>query len=125
MRTCESCQKWLYKDSGNVLSGEKMKGRDGQPQPRPEGVPTPCGICPKRSPEQAHQFELSEKNLKSVFLYFEVQGTAGACLGAMAGDSLLRRNMGIIHHAVQSSDRRDLLTAMTMAHTAANAGGVR
>lgn len=42
--------------------------------------PPPCWSCPKKSPEQAHEFELSKQGHEIYNLYRKVKATAGACL---------------------------------------------
>ncbi len=69
----------------------------GQPAARPAGAALPCWDCPKRSPREAHQYELSAKNNRTLALWYEEHGVGWACLtDAMKEDRIFRRNMALI-----------------------------
>lgn len=63
-------------------------------------TPPPCSQCPKKSPEQAHQYELSERNIKVYEMYLKSQATGGMCLGELAHDPIVQRDFAIIHQIV-------------------------
>lgn len=49
-RTCDLCQRFMYDDKGEDLSGEQRTNRFGKPIARPPGAPTPCSFCVKGNP---------------------------------------------------------------------------
>ena len=72
-RSCHDCKKWLYIEDGPRM-GEIAK-RLGKKIPRGE-VPTPCKRCPKKSPEEAHEYELNERSCELIDLYWQTKAIA-------------------------------------------------
>ncbi len=106
-RTCGECAKWMYD-----RDGRRRLRRDGKPDPRPPGVPTPCGTCPKRSPREAHRYELSEKNLRAVECYFETRATQGRSVPDwLAADPLFAEVMARIDGVVSALEKQQASTA--------------
>ena len=99
-RSCADCKRWVYDDKGEV-----QKGRDGQPMKRPVNSRTPCRTCPKKSPAEAHQYELSDKNHKAVQLYFSVRGGVELC-DDLKHDAIVARNMGIIDRIIRQHEQQ-------------------
>lgn len=114
-RSCESCKLWQYDDSGKIAE------RRGKPLKRIG--PTPCGQCPKKSPEQAHEYELSSRNLQAVEFYYLTRAMNGLNLSdELKRDAIVQRNISIIdrivkpHEAEQaaSAGMAPLIAAMTV-----------
>ena len=103
-RSCGDCQKWLYDDK----TGERVK-RAGRDIPRPKGVPTPCSLCPKRSPEEAPKLELSHKNLLTLQFYYRSKAVEFRNLSERwANDPIIQRNFAAIENELKQFDRKRL-----------------
>ena len=63
-RSCGDCKKWLY----DLQTGKKVL-RGGKEVKRPKGTLPPCHSCPKKSPEEAHEYELSDRNVLAYRLW--------------------------------------------------------
>lgn len=99
--SCSECQKWFY----DFRTGKRQE-RGGQPVPRPAKITPPCWECPKESPEQAHEHELSEKNKAAYRFAQEVRATHGQCLvGAWRTDGIVRRNLRLIQEIIDGFER--------------------
>jgi hypothetical protein len=99
---CEDCQKYVHRvdAAGRVLPQRHQHG--GEDWLRPANVSPPCGKCPKRSPQEAPQHELSNKNRRTAELYFRVRATFGACLSErMRADALLAANLALVDCVVR------------------------
>jgi len=107
-RSCADCQTWLYDDNHRRVL------RLGEPVARPQGAPTPCWRCPKKSPEHARPVERAlPKITRTINLYFQVRGTAGQCLSpAERNDRIIRRNLGIVEVLVTRAERESFSAAM-------------
>lgn len=77
--------------------GGKILSRGGKRVAR-GSTPPPCHQCPKKSPEQAHEYELSERNIKMYEMYLKSQATSGLCLGDLASDPMVQRDFAVIHN---------------------------
>ena len=89
--------------------------RHGQPVERPAGTSPPCHQCPKQSPQEAHKYELSLKNIRTLAMYFQQRATSGVCLSeAERSDAIVRQNIGIIEQAfwTHSEAKRDEVAAL-------------
>ena len=103
VRSCDDCEKWFYDDT----TGKRII-RGGEPVPRPAGSAPGCGKCAKcegldygqRNPAEGRKAELSRKNWRALWLYYEQQ----AC-GGEVHDPMTRHNFGIIHWLIGSVDR--------------------
>ena len=101
-RSCEDCKRWIYDDK----TGERRNLRTGEPMERPRGVPTPCLRCPKctgvrrPNPTDGSKATLSEKNMKTLALYYEHQAAP-----MLISDPIVRRNFGLIHRILAAYDR--------------------
>ena len=104
---CGDCQKYVYRvDAAGRVTPERLQ-HAGQDWLRPTGVPPPCGKCPKRSPQQAHEHELSPKNRRTLELYFRVRATFGTCLTErMRRDALLASNLALVDCVVRRWERK-------------------
>jgi hypothetical protein len=91
---CDVCEKWTVDTKHWQLTFYR-----GHPFPRKPNDPPPCAMCPKcdgeteKSPAQGRQSELSDKNRKTLALYWQSQA-AGQDADL---DALARRNLGLIH----------------------------
>ncbi len=97
---CRECGKFIYdletgelKTYAATVDGERVK----LPQVRPAGTPTPCNLCPKQSPAQAAEFELSEKNWQTYAFY--LQARAVGLTDQERSDPIVRKNFAIIDAA--------------------------
>lgn len=101
-RSCEDCQRYLYRADGQVETrrGEKVR--------RPPGVLTPCRTCPKVPPDAepvpASAVELSHKNTLAVLHYRRCKAVAWQVPDAL--DPLVRRNAAIIQAVEDLTDRQ-------------------
>ena len=69
----------------------------------PRTGPPPCWSCPKKSPEQAHEFELSKQGLELYNLYRKVKATSGACLSEEQRSSvILAERLALIDTIVEA-----------------------
>lgn len=96
----------MYRDDHDrpISTSEKLlRGRPAEPVPRPVGIPTPCYRCPKKNPQEAAGVERDlTRALAAVELYYQVQGTAGACLSPDdADDPIIVRNLGIVQQIME------------------------
>jgi hypothetical protein len=99
---CSECAKFLY----DIKTGKPVTRGDGEKQPRPQGAPLPCRLCPKKSPQEAHKYELSRKNVKALRLYLEMRATQGRCIPKrLARDGMFRRVMATIDQVMRSVER--------------------
>jgi hypothetical protein len=107
---CEDCKKYVY----DLKTGERKTYRAGPgrielPCVRPALLSTPCGECPKKSPENARLIKLNRRNLETVWIYRQVRATGGQCLTeAMAADPLLMRNLTLLDELYREHDRERL-----------------
>lgn len=76
--------------------GGKILTRGGKRVPRGT-TPPPCHACPKKSPEQAKDYELTQRNIRMYEMYLKSQATGGMCLGDLAHDPIIQRDFAIIH----------------------------
>lgn len=76
----------------------------GNPLPRKPHDPPPCQVCPKceneteKSPAVGRKSELSEKNLKTLDLYWQTIAAGG---DRNHLDDLAKRNIGVIHELIE------------------------
>lgn len=105
-RSCSDCKTWIYDDKGEI---QTTRGK--QKMRRPANSKTPCRTCPKKSPEQAHEYELSDKNRKAVDLYFAVRGGA-ELRDDLKHDAILARNMGIIDRIMRQYEQEQAATSV-------------
>jgi hypothetical protein len=98
-----------------------VEKKNGKPIER--SGPPPCWKCPKKSPEQAHQYELSKGNQELYNLYCKVKATSGSCLTAeqKASDWLSSR-LALIEMIVEQ-DKQDRLVKQMSKILRATAGG--
>jgi len=82
--------------------------RGGRPVPRPAGSQPPCFACPKRSPAEAPQYELSQKNRLLVAYFHELR----ACHGQAPLDELTRQRFGWIAQILAAFEREELAAAI-------------
>lgn len=99
---CSECQTWQYElRDGKWEIAERPKGnrlkRIGK---------TPCRTCPKKSPQEAHLYELSPKNERAVEFYYTTRAMRGVNLtDAQKQDAILQQNMGIIERIIQAYEQ--------------------
>ena len=139
-RTCEDCQKWWYDDradpktgkyqwSTDIVNEAKVTALANSPEHKRELMEqackrpidpvtkkpaTPCGSCPKQSPELAHKHELSEKNLKAVEFYRHSRAMGFQNLTEqMQRDETLKRNFAICDEIFRAAERRTATTILS------------
>lgn len=97
--------------------------RNGQKVPRGR-IPPPCKVCPKESPENAWQHELTEKNVQAVMHWKQHRAMA---FNGMADeektDPIIQRNFGIIDDEFRRHERQRELQDVLIAARAAKPGG--
>jgi hypothetical protein len=104
-RPCGDCQKWVFLDKiqgeryDTDERGGKIMTRNGKRVERGTALP-PCQTCPKKSPEQAKDYELNNRNIRMYEMYLKSQATCGLCLGDLAHDPVVQRDFAIIHQIV-------------------------
>lgn len=116
-RTCSDCQRFMY----DVQTGERLEfpPRSGQPMQRPPHSPTPCDSCPKcfgsqeKTAEVGQRAELSERNMKTVDIYFAVHG---AKIDTSQWDETTIVNLGLIYELLDEH-RRGVAEGMLSAGT--------
>lgn len=103
---CGDCQKFVYQvDAAGRVTPRRLS-HGGTDWLRPASVPPPCGKCPKRCPQEAHLYEISSRNRRTVELYFRVRATRGAYLTErMHGDALLASNLALVDGVVRRWER--------------------
>lgn len=109
-RPCEECKRWMYDRDG------KKTLRRGLPVLRPANVPTPCSSCPKKSPAEAPQYELSFKNSQAVNLYYQTRAmSAGNLTSRQRFDPLLAKNMALIDRIIRPIEAQQAALGQFMA----------
>lgn len=119
-RSCELCHKWQFneRDGATGRKGE-IAQRNGHDLPR-IGKP-PCKTCPKESPEKAHEHELSERNYRTLELFYASRAMSCANLtDAMKQDAIIQRNFSIIDRIVRTYESERSLFAILPASAPAN-----
>lgn len=92
--------------------------RGSKPVERPSGVPTPCHACPKKSPAQAREHELTAKNYQTYQTYLESQATCGVSLTAeQRRCGVLLRRLALIHRIVREVEQTNLQRAVSLGGT--------
>lgn len=98
---CETCQKWVYD-----IETCQPKKRGGKIQPRPPGVPTPCGSCPKKSPENWERIKPTRRTFATLELYRRNKATFGRALNEHeVNDEWLQKNFAILDDVFASHER--------------------
>lgn len=91
----------------------KRAQRAGQDVPRPPGTPTPCKICPKKSPENAKTLILTPRSRATLQRFYEQQATFGACLTEEERrDSWLMYLFGLIGKELRQFDRHEQIETL-------------
>lgn len=125
-RDCSDCQKYQYDDKisdrGVMTPGARAKNRKGEDQLRIAGPP-PCQCCPKKSPNEAHQYELSDKNMRTLNVYYQHRGANNLSLRQRA-DGMLARNLAVVDRLVRAHELETSLSN-ALATTPIMAIGVR
>lgn len=87
----DPAKNWACHEQG----GKKMRRRG----------PAPCRICPKESPEDAHRFELSPRNMAAVRHYLAHRAMNFNALSDIEKqDAIVQRNFEIIDHVYRELD---------------------
>jgi hypothetical protein len=90
----------------DIKTGRIHRHWNKEPVKRPEGAPTPCHDCAKcsgsveKSPEIGRQAELSQKNQRTLELYYQHRAA-----GIEGIDDVTRHNFGLILQTIESFDR--------------------
>lgn len=84
---------------------------------RPPGTPTPCFACVKceglteRTPAKGREVELSNKNWRTLELYYRAQAMGGRLEGI---DAIARKNFGTIHRVLTGYSRTQMAGLLKM-----------
>jgi hypothetical protein len=68
--------------------------------------PTPCSVCPKKSPEQAKEMMLTDQNWKVYDHYLQAKSVG--MTDAERADPIVRRNFAVLDVLVKASHEREL-----------------
>jgi len=69
-----------------------FNGKESLPMVRPEGVPTPCGACPRGGPENEERLRLSLANVLAYDFYKRAKATPGFVIPDAINDATLQNN---------------------------------
>lgn len=97
-RPCERCMAFMYDPNGKQIKV------NGEPMKRPAGTLPPCWDCPKKSPEHAHEFELSTANQRLLGYFLQ----ARACGWNVPMDDLTRERFGVIDVILRAFEQQSL-----------------
>lgn len=98
---CADCQRWIYD-----LKAKRFAERGGKRVDRPAGTPTPCKMCPKKSPQLAAEVKLTNRSERTLARYYESLATGGRCLSkAERGSQWLMRLFAAIAEELREFDR--------------------
>lgn len=112
---CNECKRFIF----DLKTGEKKTYKAGprreeMPWVRPLCVPTPCGDCPKKSPEEAERCKLSNKNWRTWQLFKEMRATNGAAFTpAMRRDRVLLQNFAVLDCIQRQYEQEQLANCLT------------
>jgi len=112
--TCEQCEKYIYDfDTGKQKTFKAGAERKEQPYLRPPNVATPCQKCPRESPEKAHEYELSDRNYRTLILYRRAKATMFHYLTeAEKTDPLVARNFAALDVLFAEHERQKQITTL-------------
>lgn len=96
-RPCDECRLFVFDERGEKAT------RGGQPIRRPPGASPPCKACPKKSPREAHRYELSPRNLRLVSCFMRRRAT-----GDIPMDEATRERFSVIDAIVRRNERTSL-----------------
>lgn len=82
--------------------GDRITTRAGAFIPRPPGTPLPCNTCPKKSPEEAHEYELNDRNQTLAEYYL----TARGCGWNSPMDDLTRERFGVVDVIIRECEQK-------------------
>lgn len=92
---CAKCIRYVHDmDTGELKQYRSGPKRELRSVERPKGQSPPCEKCPKESPQKAKQYELSAKNWRALWYYYEAR--AAGLTESDRSDRLLRRNLAIL-----------------------------
>ena len=85
--------------------------RRGSPVSRPRTSPTPCGTCPKGSPDRESESRLSPRNAAVVQTYRIVRATNGAALtDEMRQDQRMLLDLAICDELFRAYEQKESRT---------------
>lgn len=108
--TCDECEQFVFDHEKNWQLKFWPSDSD-QPMQRPAGSQLPCEHCPKcaglpvKSPDVGRENELSEKNQKTLDLYYAIHG---ARLDNLTLDEIAVTNLGMVHQTIEECRRIQL-----------------
>jgi hypothetical protein len=86
----------------------KRAKRAGQDVPREPGTPTPCKVCPKKSPDHARTLILTKRSQAILERFYQQQATCGACLTEEEkSDSWLMYLFGLLGKELRQFERHE------------------
>ncbi len=114
---CGDCAKWLYDlETGQRETATVGPQREKQFIPRPKGTATPCGHCPKKSPERAKEIELIPKNRQTFNLWRRARATHGAAIPErLRGDFILSQNfaeLDALKESIEEARQQKMMAVM-------------
>lgn len=81
---------------------------DGERVERMPGIPTPCGSCPKKSPENAERLKLTTRSRATIERYHQVMASGGQCLSKQEKqDPWLMAMLAIVGRELKEFERQD------------------
>lgn len=117
-RPCDVCKLYRWNPDGTI-----EHFRPGVPTPNPTGY-TPCSTCPKKSPDKAHKYELSNKNRQTLALYYRTRAMSGVNLSdAARSDPIVQKNLAIIDRIVRAFEAEQAALAGATRAITLSAGG--
>jgi hypothetical protein len=112
-RTCEQCERYVYNDTSDYLSPEKIVDkRTSLPLLRPEGSKLPCGKCPRtefaKTRTKANALHITDKTFKTINHYRKCKA-----VNHFPKDEIVITNASILR-AVEDEIERDDRRTMNM-----------
>lgn len=117
-RPCDVCRQWLFNENGTFVE------RGGKRIRRPPNTRLPCGTCPKKSPAEAHRYELTAKNRRA-FQWCLEQLAVGGVPAELQTDPIVRRNMRVVKELLNKRDRMAQIQGSAESIAALFSGAVR
>jgi hypothetical protein len=111
-RSCDECKLWQFNEKDGLTGKKGQIAERAGHKLRRIGAP-PCKTCPKESPEKAKEHELSERNYRTLELYYASRAMSCANLtDDMKRDAIVQRNFAIIDRIVRAYESERSLFAI-------------
>jgi hypothetical protein len=100
--SCADCKKFWF----DPAKGEFVM-RGGKRLERTPGTPLPCGVCPKKSPDNEKNCTLTEANQQVLELWYQFDACSWEGLPpACKGDRLLVRQFSLVNAVMKNHEKR-------------------